>query len=85
MPKPSSKVAKLSSHFDKLTLSTNVETLSGKDLRALKGLELKEAITEEMNLRRKKLREEIPDYDMFKIKDSQEAAEYVDLIFEDMK
>ena len=38
-----------------------------------------------MVLWRKKLRGDIPDYDMFKIKDAQEAAEYVDLIFEDMK
>lgn len=38
-----------------------------------------------MTLRRKRLREDIPDYDMFKVKDAQEAAEYVDLIFEDMK
>ncbi len=38
-----------------------------------------------MVLRRKKAREEIPDYDMFRIRDAQEVAEYVDLLFEDMK
>lgn len=31
------------------------------------------------------MRGDIPDYDMFRIKDAQEVAEYADLIFEDMK
>lgn len=60
-------------------------SLSGKDLHSLKGEELKEALKEELALRRKKLREEIPDYDMFRVRDAQEAAEYADEIFENMK
>lgn len=42
-------------------------------------------MTEELGLRRKRVRDGIPEYDMFKVKDSQEAAEYVDIIFEGMK
>lgn len=38
-----------------------------------------------MVLRRKKQRDEIPDYDMFRVRDAQEVAEYVGPIFEDMK
>ena len=38
-----------------------------------------------MILRRKKAREDIPDYDMFRIRDAQEVAEYVDAVYEDMK
>ena len=60
-------------------------TLSGKDLHSLKGEEQKEALKEELVLRRKKLRQELPDYDMFRVRDAQEAAEYVDEIFDNMK
>lgn len=85
MPKPSAKVSKLSSHFEALTLCTPTESLGGKNLRELTGAELQTALAEELSLRRKKVREGIPDYDMFKVKDAQEAAEYVDIIYEDMK
>jgi len=37
-----------------------------------------------MVLRRKKQRDEIPDYDMFRVRDAQEVAEYVGPIYEDM-
>jgi hypothetical protein len=85
LPKPSAKVSKLSSHFEALTLCIPTESLGGKNLRDLTGVELQTALAEELSLRRKKVREGIPDYDMFKVKDAQEAAEYVDIIYEDMK
>lgn len=38
-----------------------------------------------MALWRKRMRGEIPDYDMFRFKDAQEVAEYVEIIFDEMK
>ncbi len=38
-----------------------------------------------MALWRKRMRGEIPDYDMFRLKDAQEVAEYVEIIFDEMK
>ena len=38
-----------------------------------------------MLLRKKKLRSDIPDYDMFRVRDSQEVAEYTDSIFKWMR
>lgn len=66
-PNKSSKVTKLTEHLGSLTLASPTPSLSGKDLYSLNGDELKEAILEEMSLRRKKVRDEIPDYDMFRI------------------
>lgn len=60
-------------------------SLSGKDLHSLKGEELKEALKEELALRRKKLRDGLPDYDMFRVRDAQEVAEYSEEIFTNMK
>jgi hypothetical protein len=85
LPKASGKVSKLSQHFNSLTLTTPTPSLSGMDLHTLQGEQLEVALKEELLLRRKKIRKEIPDYDMFKVRDAQEAAEYVDIIFEDMK
>ena len=85
LPKTSAKIAKLSSHFTSLTLANPPPTLSGVQLDQLQGDELKSAIQEEMVLRRKKQREEIPDYDMFRVRDSQEVAEYADSIFKWMR
>ena len=85
LPKTSAKIAKLSSHFSSLTLSTPTPSLSGVVFSDLSGDELKEAIKSEMLLRKKKQREEIPDYDMFRVRDSQEVAEYTDQIFSWMK
>lgn len=60
-------------------------SLSGKDLHSMKGEELKEALKEELALRWKKLRENLPDYDMFRVRDAQEVAEYSEEIFSNMK
>lgn len=85
LSKASSKRPSIVAQFEKLTLKAPTPSLSGKDLQKLRGEELSQAIKEEMVLRRKKQRDEIPDYDMFRVRDAQEVAEYVGPIFEDMK
>ena len=67
LPKTSAKIAKLSSHFTSMTLANPAPTLSGVRFDELSGQALTDAIAEEMTLRRKKQRDQIPDYDMFRV------------------
>ena len=55
------------------------------DWESLGKSELKTRLTDELALRRKKGRESVPDYDMFRVRDAQEVGEYVEEIFQDMK
>ncbi len=84
LPKTSSKVPKIAQHghtppppIKKVATEVDWETLDEGEVR--------EKLKEELAVRKKKLRETIPDYDMFRVRDAQEVGEYVEEIFSDMK
>lgn len=84
VPKPSGKVNKLVEHT--IPLDGEITPfLKEIGFEALSEDELKKKVKDEMVERKKKMRNQVPDYDMFRIRDTQEVADYVDEIFNDMK
>ena len=84
VPKPSGKINKLVEHSFQIDgeVTPFLKEIGYENLTAD---ELKKKVKDEMMERKKKVRAQVPDYDMFRIRDTQEVADYVDEIFNDMK
>jgi len=84
VPKPSGKISKLIEHSVHIDGEVT-PFLKEIGYESLTVDELKKKVKDEVMERKKKVRQQVPDYDMFRIRDMQEVADYVDEIFNDMK
>lgn len=84
VPKPSSKISKVLE--PQVPLETPLTPFL-KDIGQgkLSDAEVKSKLKDELLARKKILRSKVSDHDMFRIRDSQEVADYVDEIYADMK